>query len=353
MSGCEVCLLVDSDDALDQSYDAYIAGHPHATFYHTSKYKRFLLGLLTCECATFVAKREGHTVGVFPMLAQKGPLGVVLNSLPFFGSYGGVLADDAYVANALWEAASARAAGHDVLSMTVVENPFGDANGFSEVFGHACDRRVIQYTELPIRNSGEASDWLHRKIDSSARRNIKKAKKDGVSVHCDVSAMDFLAAAHREGMAEIGGRAKSQEFFDLVPAHFQPNRDYKIYVAEQGGERVAALLVFLYRHYAEYFVPATLGTARNSQPMAAILERAMCDAACSGATVWNWGGTWPTQDGVYKFKRKWAAEERPYAYRTYVRDRALLLGQTPENMMSSYPGFYVVPFDEIAIPGKS
>ena len=32
----------------------------------------------------------------------------------------------------------------------------------------------------------------------------------------------------------------------------------------------------------------------------------MASAAKRGMTRWNWGGTWLSQDGVYRFKKGWA-----------------------------------------------
>ncbi len=80
--------------------------------------------------------------------------------------------------------------------------------------------------------------------------------------------------------------------------------------------------------------------------MALILYRAMEDAAARGCTCWNWGGTWLSQQGVYRFKRKWGAGDRRYRYYVRVNDEGVL-HRSPGELLSAYPDFYVVPFDRL------
>jgi hypothetical protein len=65
-----------------------------------------------------------------------------------------------------------------------------------------------------------------------------------------------------------------------------------------------------------------------------------------GCRLWNWGGTWTSQGGVYRFKRKWGAEDRPYRYFIRINDRSVL-DATPEELLERFPHFYVVPFSAL------
>jgi hypothetical protein len=162
-------------------------------------------------------------------------------------------------------------------------------------------------------------------------------------VRTDADALGFLEQTHRENMGEIGGRPKSPEFFAKVPKYFAAGRDYDVYVAERKGDRLAALLVFYFNKTVEYFTPATCVKAREIQPMALILRHAMLDAAARGFTRWNWGGTWMTQEGVYRFKKKWAADDHPYRHYIKVNDPAIFHSRK-EDLLAGYPEFFVVPF---------
>lgn len=144
-------------------------------------------------------------------------------------------------------------------------------------------------------------------------------------------------------MIEIGGMAKPRRFFDLIPSYFEAERDYRIYVAKIGNELVAAVLVFFYNRVVEYYTPVIKKEYRDTQALSAVIFRAMCDAADSEFAWWNWGGTWLSQDGVYRFKSRWGTKDMRYKYLIQVSNAAVL--DTPRTeLATSYPYFYTVPF---------
>ncbi|HCU89413.1 MAG TPA: hypothetical protein DGR97_05705, partial [Gammaproteobacteria bacterium] len=270
---------------------------------------------------------------------------------PFYGSYGGVLASDVEAAQALWVSYRDLLAGVGVCAGTVVFNPFcSDPDSHYSAPSGTIDRRRLQINSLDSDIDFPAR--LLRLVDSSTRRNIRKAQRDGVAVRVDEGKLDFLANCHLANMKRINGRSKPRAFFNSLDHHFCAGRDYRLYVAQIDGEPVSALLLFYYRHYVEYFVPVTVDAHRNSQPMALILYKAMCDAAREGYRIWNWGGTWESQSGVYRFKKKWGAVERSYNYLVNVVDPGFLEYATQDELAASYGNFFVVPFNLLKLePG--
>ncbi|MBX6322467.1 MAG: peptidoglycan bridge formation protein FemAB, partial [Rhodospirillaceae bacterium] len=101
MSGIAVCGL---EEGGAEACETFLAGRPEATLYHSVRYARFLEALLGARIEHRVAMRGGAVAGVLPLMSREGPFGTVLNSLPFFGSYGGVIAADEAAAAALWAA---------------------------------------------------------------------------------------------------------------------------------------------------------------------------------------------------------------------------------------------------------
>ena len=73
----------------------------------------------------------------------------------------------------------------------------------------------------------------------------------------------------------------------------------------------------------------------------------MADAAARGFTRWNWGGTWLSQEGVYRFKKKWGASERRYRYFITLAD-ASLKRRTAAELAAAYPWYYTLPYDQLA-----
>jgi lipid II:glycine glycyltransferase (peptidoglycan interpeptide bridge formation enzyme) len=207
------------------------------------------------------------------------------------------------------------------------------------------DERIGQLTPLP--SAGDVDATLLQSFHYKTRNMIRKAEKLGVKVEVDNDAMSFLLKVHEENMREIGGLAKSQRFFDLLPQHFRSGNDYRLYVARLDGEPVAAVLVFFYNRTAEYYTPVVLKEHRNSQALSAAIFRAMCDAATQGYLWWNWGGTWLSQDGVYRFKSRWGTKDLSYRYYTCVHNPAILKVGRAE-LLAAYPSFYTVPFSVLS-----
>jgi hypothetical protein len=290
-----------------------------------------LCELLGCRDRSLAAVEGGELRGVFPLLE----LGGVLNSLPYYGSNGGVLADDAAAEAVLVEAFVDLAA--DARAATVIENPFAP-RGFPGVPTTHSDERIAQWTELPADG-----------VEASAGRNVRKAARAGIVVGRDAAELPRLHELHEENIAGIGGRPKARRFFDLVPRYLAEGEGFELWVARRDGKTVAALLTLLFNRTVEYYTPAIDHDARSLQPLAAILDAALAHAAERGFTRWNWGGTWHSQEGVHRFKRKWGARETTYAYHVRVNDETLL-DASPDELLERFPGFYVVPFSALREP---
>ena len=339
-----VQLLVPEDDA---AYVEFVSRHPAAMIYYSLAFRDMLEALLGCRPVYGVARRGKEIVGVFPLMLAEGAQGDVLNSLPYFGSNGGVLCgqNDEQAISALldWYQVQADRAA----SATVVENPLFRQTGTPATL-HS--ERISVVTPLPSPGDGRAS--LLQGIDSSARRNVLKAERSGVVVSVadeGPDALDVLATLHRLSMQVNGGQVKTHEFFELLPTIFRPGTDYQLYLATVEGETVGALLVMFYGAVADYYMPATLPAARPVQPMAALLCSAMLDAADRGCTRWNWGGSGVGNETLVRFKMKWGGRRTTYRYLTLLNDEKLL-EVPPDDLVSHYPGFYVRPFAPAAEP---
>jgi len=333
--------ILPLSEALSAQYEEHLDRCRGATLYHSLRYRDFLMAVIGAEAQYLVARRGGRITGVLPLMSRDGAYGRIVNSLPFFGSYGGVLAEDEQSAAALQEELSRQVEDPRLAAATVIDNPFLDETPRPLPSATHHDERIAQFTLLGP-NSSFGGPWLNP-IDGSARRNLRKAETSGIIVDVDNDALGFLEATHRDNIREIGGTSKPPAFFAALRRVLRPEIDYRLYLAALGGTPVAALLLLYFKEFVEYITPVTLGEMRELQPMAAILHRAMSDAAKEGRRIWNWGGTWLSQTGVYRFKRKWGARELRYRYHIIVRNPALL-ERTPAELLVAYPHFYVLPF---------
>jgi hypothetical protein len=329
---------------LAERYEAFLLARPETLLYQSWRYQNLLLDLLGCQQQSLLAvDAYDNIAAVLPLMAMDGPLGTVFNSLPFYGSNGAMVGEDPIARAALANTYREIVKAHGMAASTLIENPLspGGADGMSY---DLIDERIGQLTPLPSSSNIEAK--LMQSFHYKTRNMVRKAEKLGVKVEVDNNSMPFLFTIHRANMSEIGGPPKPQRFFDILPQHFRPGQDYQLYIARLEGEPVAAVLVFFYNRTVEYFTPVVLKEHRQSQALSATIFRAMCDAAAQGYLWWNWGGTWLSQDGVYRFKSRWGTQNLTYRYFTSVHNPAILKVGRAE-LLAAYPWFFTVPFSAL------
>ena len=122
----------------------------------------------------------------------------------------------------------------------MIENPLSPS--LSKPVHDLTDLRIGHITPL-ADDHGPREDILGS-LEGSARRNVNKALRVGVTVTTENDALDVLQSLHARSMSAIGAQVKSPDFFAAIPRHFRPGEDFVIYVARLAGEAVAALLVF-------------------------------------------------------------------------------------------------------------
>src|SRR6185503_3117282 len=238
---------------LTEDYDRFLLSHPETLFYHCSKYKDFLKDLLDCEEDYLLAIEDVNIRGALPLLYMEWEGRRVYNSLPFYGSNGGIDGDDPAARQGLTTAYTSIALNETTVSSTVITNPFAQSAPLN--FPHNFnDGRIAQFTNIGF--SSAHRQQLMATIESSARRNIKKAIQEGVTVEIDPSQMDRLRELHQANIAAIGGLPKSDRFFSLILKHFVPGEDFDLYVARKDGLVVAAQLLFYFNRTVEYITPA-------------------------------------------------------------------------------------------------
>lgn len=343
-------------------YEELLHSNESALIYASLRYRRFLksvLGDAARDCY-LVATEGGRVVGALPAFVRLNPArGNVLNSLPFYGSHGGVIvspaaADADVVKEELVRAFDSLAREQAAVASTLISNPLAPEEDFYERgTGYDLrDARTGQFTPLPGHPAGEsaagvdaAGDALMAAFHQKTRNAVRKAQKSGVRVsHSDsFEALRTLAAIHHENMAAIGGPSKPWEVFESIRASFEYERDYRVYLAETDGAVVSALLLFYFNGTVEYFTPATRESHRALQPASLLIYEAMADAARRGFRLWNWGGPGPSQPHIYNFKKRWGTVDRPYFYYTKVFDDSIL-SRSKSELLGEYPYFYVVPF---------
>ena len=324
-----------------KEYEVFLLQFERTLFYYSIKYKLFLEELLDVESNYLLVVDETDTIqAVLPLMQKEGKFGTVLNSLPYYGSNGGIVSvnDEAYtlLLDYYYQL------NKEVAGSTYIMNPLEESHKPLEY--DILDKRIGQWTTLDYSENIDES--IIGSFDSSARRNVRKAIKSNVEVEIDNSQIEFLYQTHYENITAIGGKAKDRAFFELIEKHFKKGVDYNIYIASVDGSKIGALLLFYYNKTVEYFTPSAVNEYRNLQALPLIIYKAMYEANRADYKWWNWGGTWLTQDGVYKFKSKFGAVDKEYRYFIKINNQDIY-NASKEELLDEYDNFYVIPFDRL------
>ncbi len=329
----------------EDDYESFVLSHPDALVYYSLRFRNLLTDVLHCRPCYAIAVENRAVTGVLPLMASEGRYGMVLNSLPYFGSNGGILAQNDRARKALEQWYRHVVAETSIAASTVVANPL-NTDTVPVVDDLVSDRvgHITFFRDWRVESPGRQV-WAA--IESSARRNVNKASRHSVVVTTENDNLDELAVLHRQSMALTGAPIKEPPFFGSVPIHFRPGLDYAVYMARIRGQPVAALLLFYYAETVDYYMPALHPDYRSLQPMAAILYRAMADAISRGFQRWNWGGSGVSHESLIRFKEKWGGQRRTYRYWIKVNNPDLR-STTAATISQEYPGFFVLPFCRLA-----
>lgn len=338
----DVIASVDWKSALDQ--------HQNLLVYQTPQYLSLLCAVLQAECFwSAVADSCGKILAGVPFIKKTTNMGTVINSLPFFGSNGGVLnfTPHDFMANAAIRSYIDHSVTFEnLLSATFIESPIQNESERLNVhasLGLATDQRISLFTDL----TGVSSETeLISKFEDPRPRNIRKARSLGVTVRREScgEALDFLCEVHHENMSLIGGKTKPIDFFRSVPK-FLESESWSVFIAYLNRQPIGGLLVLNSKHFAEYFIPAIKSEFRSTQALSLVILEAMLDCVSRGISKWNWGGTWKTQSGVYDFKRRWGVTESTYSYFTWFEKEGLK-SMPFDELAKEYPYFYLYPKSE-------
>jgi len=344
----------------EDSWDEIVKSSQLATIHHSIKYRNFLAGFLSdCEEHYLVAEDDENIIGILPLFVRNGNLGKVVNSLPFFGSHGSIIWNEKISLNLEIKTESLRffldyiSQNIGFESLTFVESLFSE-NLLNRTSKDApiLSERIGQFSYLQdFHLTSVNSTSLLKCFSPKKQWDILKAKKNNFVVTRENSFKSFenLFNIHSRNMKFVGGKSKSIEVFSSLFLNFRENEDYVLYLAWNGATPIAGLCLLFFGDQVEYFVPAVLPEYRSSQVLNQLIFQGMLDALIEKkVNLWNWGGTWKSQEGVYNFKKSWGASEKRYFYQTWTTENFINSKLEVEQLIQEYPYFYCYPFDLIS-----
>lgn len=280
-------------------WDEFVLKHPRTSNYHRSGWRRVITDSFGHAAHDLVAKDDlGNIVGILPLVCVKSWLfGTSLVSVPFF-NYGGVVADDPLVEEALLRRAKGLArsirAGHIELRQTHA------MNGDLRVKTH----KVTMVLELP-----PSSERLWESFPSKLRSQIRRSIKEGMEVR--VGGGELLEAFYRVfsiHMRDLGTPVYAKRFFEDILRVF-PNES-TICVVSHRGTPVAAGFLTRYRDTLEIPWAASLRRYHRLSPNMLLYWRVLEYACDHGFRRFDFGRC-SVDGGTARFKAQWGAKPVP------------------------------------------
>ena len=320
--------------------------HPSVLCYHYPLYRDMLTNISIGEPLYLGTRLNGNLVGVLPGFVRSAEIGTVYCSLPFFGPNAGVI----------WANNDLSRECHQVLLTATLKHLQHEQNFLSATFYTPLFFDQFEYYDYFLPDAIVVDKFTHStylpdfKPSSSVARNIRKAKKSGVTISTEITPqnMDMFYGIYKKNCEDYGIPLKPRLAIESLLDVSDSVDCARAYFALHENSMIAGLLVLFSPLTISYYLPCALHSARSLQPGAALIHQAMQDAQQRGIQYWNWESSPSRDSGVCKFKKKWGSLESEYRIYVLPFESEKTLKQIgKENMSLNFPYFFVYPFDRL------
>ena len=283
-----------------------------------------------------IRNEEGREGTLHYAYIKSSQFGTVINSLPFFGSHGGPFSSDTLGQKELLEKFGEKIEEINPISVTLIETPFQPLNDgtLHQIGLEYVDFRIGQFTPLPADMTN-----FHVKTRNAIRKGLKL--KLNIEKNNDEGDWSWMQSLHEKSISQMGGVPKKMAIFDSLKKAF--GDDVELWIGYLGKKAITGLVIVKFHETIEYFTPVVDETYKDSQALSALIYTVMQKFSERGFKLWNWGGTWESQTGVYRFKSRWGAFDKPYRYFNQVRSDHIYQISS-DTLNQEFPYYYLYKY---------
>lgn len=278
------------------AWDAYVRAHADGLPLHQAGWQLVLRRTYGYQTHYLLARRGADVVGVLPLfIVRSRLLGTRAATPP-----GGLCADDAEVAAHLIDAGRAVARAHGAAHLAL-----HDTRRVWDGHGAASTTHVHWVVDV-----APDSDALWSRLDGNMRRQVRKARRNGLTVELDRTGRlldPFYAVLSRfthESGTPVFPRAFLQNVVDVFPGGFN------IVVVYADGAPVAGYFQLVLGRTVYGMWGAGLRHALPLRPTYLGIWEALRDSADSGHATLDMGRS-PAGSSTSDFKGQWGGTARP------------------------------------------
>lgn len=223
----EAIEVLPYEDSHRAQWDEFACSRADSSFSHLSAWGRVIEQALGHEQRSLMAVQGDQVRGILPLFQVRSRLfGRFLVSAPAANS-AGLLAADEVVKAKLLDAARGLATSLNVDYAEFRQEGYGLTDLPSD------DSYVT--TVVPLDAD---PDSLRKRIANKVRRDLNRARRDGLSVVYGHDLLGDFYSLYREHMRRLGSPAYGRPFFEAICTQFPDTAD--VVVVRQGGRSVAA-----------------------------------------------------------------------------------------------------------------
>ena len=311
------CTVAELDASRWERWEAYVAAHPDATFFHRPGWKNVIEKSFGQGTRYLCAERNGALCGILPLAHYKSRLfgNALISNGCCMG--GGPIADD----DEAYRALDARAidlmaelgAGYVEYRCPAVRHPEWQ-----------CRDDLYALFERPIETDpGQNLKRIPRKQRAVVRKALESPLTDSVD-----PTVDRLYPLYALNVRNLGTPVFAKSYFANLKAEF--GADCDVLTVRDGEGPVSSVLSFYFRDRVMPYYTGAESRARKLGANDFMYWRLMCRAMERGCRVFDFGRS-KVGTGPYAFKKNWGFEPVPAVHEFRMADDRPLPEINPTN----------------------
>jgi len=330
----------------------FLDNYDNALAQHTLEWKEIIKEQETDKDYYLIAKNKERIVGVLPLFLYENPLGNILQSIPYPGGYGGILAlpeNREEIFKKLCKYAIDLAKKNKCVTLTICTPPFDDPQNldlYKKYFQPDFEREnFYQYIDLKNQLSDNPDDFRN-KIRENLRRNLKKAEKQNLQLFFDdnQNIFDQWYKIYQKRMAEIDSYVIPYKFFSSIRKNLINSKKYQLITAFKNDRLICGTLYVGNKKVVDDFMPAIDSDYKDYQGNVLLVWKSLKYFKNLDFKYFNWESS-PAMDSVYHFKKGWKSQEDVHFYLTKViSDLTQIKKSSIDKLREIYKWHYVFPY---------
>ena len=310
------------DETWAKAWDAWVAGHPDATFFHRAGWKRVIEASFRHRCYFLLVEAEGQIRGILPLVHVRSHLfGNALVSTSFC-VYGGPVAADEPAERALDAAALdlARSLKVDHLEYRLRSRP--QKASWRDAWACKADLYATFRKEMdpdPEKNL--------LAIPRKQRAVIRKGIKNNLQARIETDLEHFFPL-YAQSWRNLGTPIFPKRLFENLMAEFGPACE--VMTVFQESEPVSTLVTFYFRDEVLPYYGAGAAAARTCAAYDFMYWDVMRRACEQGYRIFDFGRS-KRDTGAWAFKKNWGFDPQALQYQYKLLRRESVPGVNPSN----------------------